>query len=102
MHETNRYPRPFGKYLLLRQLAVGGMAEVYLARVSGPIPGPGWSWQILSHSSEPLAADRWCQAAPAALPTSGAPLRVAGDRLWWISLDGQPASLALADLRCVD
>ncbi|HEX4459429.1 MAG TPA: serine/threonine-protein kinase [Polyangia bacterium] len=36
MHETNRYPRPFGKYLLLRQLAIGGMAEVYLARQSGP------------------------------------------------------------------
>ena len=32
----NRYPRPFGKYLLLRQLAIGGMAEVYLARQSGP------------------------------------------------------------------
>jgi eukaryotic-like serine/threonine-protein kinase len=36
VHETNRYPRPFGKYLLLRQLAIGGMAEVYLARQSGP------------------------------------------------------------------
>jgi serine/threonine-protein kinase len=36
VHETSRYPRPYGKYLLLRQLAVGGMAEVYLARVSGP------------------------------------------------------------------
>ena len=36
MHETTRYPRPFGKYLLLRQLAIGGMAEVYLARQSGP------------------------------------------------------------------
>ncbi|HEY2745894.1 MAG TPA: serine/threonine-protein kinase, partial [Polyangia bacterium] len=37
MHEANRYPRPFGdKYLLLRQLAIGGMAEVYLARQSGP------------------------------------------------------------------
>ncbi|HEX6836037.1 MAG TPA: protein kinase [Polyangia bacterium] len=36
MHEATRYPRPFGKYLLLRQLAIGGMAEVYLARQSGP------------------------------------------------------------------
>jgi eukaryotic-like serine/threonine-protein kinase len=36
VHEANRYPRPFGKYLLLRQLAIGGMAEVYLARQSGP------------------------------------------------------------------
>ncbi|HEY7954386.1 MAG TPA: serine/threonine-protein kinase [Polyangia bacterium] len=36
MHEASRYPRPFGKYLLLRQIAVGGMAEVYLARQSGP------------------------------------------------------------------
>jgi serine/threonine-protein kinase len=36
VHETHRYPRPFGKYLLLRQLAIGGMAEVYLARQSGP------------------------------------------------------------------
>jgi serine/threonine-protein kinase len=31
-----RFPKPFGKYVLLRQLAVGGMAEVYLARASGP------------------------------------------------------------------
>jgi serine/threonine-protein kinase len=36
VHETSRFPRPFGKYVLLRQLAVGGMAEVYLARQSGP------------------------------------------------------------------
>jgi serine/threonine protein kinase len=36
VHESNRYPRPFGKYLLLRQIAIGGMAEVYLARQSGP------------------------------------------------------------------
>jgi eukaryotic-like serine/threonine-protein kinase len=36
MHEASRFPRPFGKYLLLRQIAVGGMAEVYLARSSGP------------------------------------------------------------------
>jgi len=36
VHEATRYPRPFGKYLLLRQLAIGGMAEVYLARQSGP------------------------------------------------------------------
>jgi serine/threonine-protein kinase len=36
MHEALRFPKPFGKYMLLRQLAVGGMAEVYLARASGP------------------------------------------------------------------
>jgi eukaryotic-like serine/threonine-protein kinase len=36
VHEASRFPRPFGKYMLLRQLAVGGMAEVYLARQSGP------------------------------------------------------------------
>src|SRR5437763_2044041 len=36
MHEALRFPKPFGKYVLLRQLAVGGMAEVYLARASGP------------------------------------------------------------------
>src|SRR6476619_3751451 len=37
MHEAAlRFPKPFGKYVLLRQLAVGGMAEVYLARQSGP------------------------------------------------------------------
>jgi eukaryotic-like serine/threonine-protein kinase len=36
VHEASRYPKPFGKYLLIRQLAVGGMAEVYLARQSGP------------------------------------------------------------------
>jgi serine/threonine protein kinase len=35
VHESNRFPRPFGKYLLLRQIAVGGMAEVYLARQTG-------------------------------------------------------------------
>ena len=31
-----RLPTPFGKYLLLKQIAVGGMAEVYLARQNGP------------------------------------------------------------------
>jgi len=36
LHEALRFPKPFGKYVLLRQLAVGGMAEVYLARASGP------------------------------------------------------------------
>jgi serine/threonine protein kinase len=29
-------PRPFGPYTLLRRLAAGGMAEVYLARTAGP------------------------------------------------------------------
>ena len=31
-----RMPTPFGKYMLLKQIAVGGMAEVYLARQNGP------------------------------------------------------------------
>jgi serine/threonine protein kinase len=30
------FPYPFGKYLLLKKLAVGGMAEVYLAKMTGP------------------------------------------------------------------
>lgn len=29
-------PRPFGRYTLLRRLAHGGMAEVYLAKAAGP------------------------------------------------------------------
>ncbi len=29
------YPRPFGKYVLLRPLATGGMAEVFLAQMRG-------------------------------------------------------------------
>ncbi len=36
MQDALRFPRPFGRYLLLKQLAVGGMAEVYLAKQSGP------------------------------------------------------------------
>ena len=36
------------------------------------------------------------------LPTSDTPLLVAGDRVWWQASPGQPASLALAELRCDD
>ncbi len=36
MLEPRFYPRNFGKYVLQRQLAVGGMAEIYLARANGP------------------------------------------------------------------
>ncbi len=36
MLEPRLYPRTFGKYILQRQLAVGGMAEIYLARANGP------------------------------------------------------------------
>ena len=32
---TSDLPRPFGPYTLLRRLAAGGMAEVYLARAAG-------------------------------------------------------------------
>jgi hypothetical protein len=77
--------------------------ERLLARVSGPTPGPGWSWQLLWHDSTPPAQDRWCAVAdPAPLPTNGAPPRLAGERLWWVGDGGQPASLAVADLRCAD
>ncbi len=34
-HDAHDLPRPFGPYLLLRRLAVGGMAEVYVARARG-------------------------------------------------------------------
>jgi len=34
-HDALELPRPFGPYLLLRRLAVGGMAEVYVARARG-------------------------------------------------------------------
>jgi serine/threonine protein kinase len=34
-HDALALPRPFGPYLLLRRLAVGGMAEVYVARARG-------------------------------------------------------------------
>lgn len=36
MLDSSTFPRPFGKYVLLQKLAAGGMAEVYLARQSGP------------------------------------------------------------------
>jgi serine/threonine-protein kinase len=36
MLEAARSGRQFGKYLLVRQIATGGMAEVYLARQTGP------------------------------------------------------------------
>jgi serine/threonine protein kinase len=32
--EHLEFPRPFGKYVLLKKLAVGGMAEVYLAKMT--------------------------------------------------------------------
>src|SRR5262249_46242457 len=35
---ADRYPRPFGKYVLLRPLARGGMGEIYLA-AGGEIGG---------------------------------------------------------------
>ena len=31
-----KQPEPFGKYLLLGQVAVGGMAEIYKARYADP------------------------------------------------------------------
>ena len=31
---TSALPRPFGPYLLLRRLATGGMAEVFLAKAT--------------------------------------------------------------------
>jgi photosystem II stability/assembly factor-like uncharacterized protein len=75
--------------------------ERLLARVSGQTPGPGWTWQLLSHSDEPPAGDRWCRAADIPLsPSAGLSVRVAGDRLWWVGRDGQAASLPLTDLRC--
>ncbi len=56
MHEASRYPRPFGKYLLLRHLATGGMAEVYLARQSGPA---GWEKEcVIKRILPSLAADQ--------------------------------------------
>src|SRR5947199_9550864 len=36
MPEALRQPKPFGKFILLRQLALGGMAEVWLAKQLGP------------------------------------------------------------------
>ena len=35
MQAAISYPRPFGKYVLLRPLATGGMAEVFLAQMRG-------------------------------------------------------------------
>ncbi len=56
VHETSRFPRPFGKYLLLRHLATGGMAEVYLARQSGPA---GWEKEcVIKRILPALAADQ--------------------------------------------
>jgi hypothetical protein len=104
--------RTFAAQALPEGPATSELFELYLlpdqrllARVSGQIPGPGWSWQILAPSpdqpaeSQP-AASSWCAVPVNQLPWSGAPLRLAGDRLWWITPPGQPASLALADLHC--
>jgi hypothetical protein len=75
--------------------------ERLLTRVSGPTSGPGWTWQILWHDARPPAQDRWCApAAGSMLPTSAAPLRATGDRVWWLDGPGQATSVALADLRC--
>jgi eukaryotic-like serine/threonine-protein kinase len=55
VHEASRFPRPFGKYLLLRHLATGGMAEVYLARVNGPA---GWEKEcVIKRILPTLASD---------------------------------------------
>jgi hypothetical protein len=76
--------------------------ERLLAHVSGPTPGPGWTWQILWHDSTPPAQYRRCTVANAPLPSTGAPPRVVGDRVWWIDGSGQPASLPLTQVRCAD
>jgi serine/threonine-protein kinase len=56
VHEASRFPRPFGKYLLLRHLATGGMAEVYLARANGPA---GWEKEcVIKRILPALAADQ--------------------------------------------
>src|SRR4051812_37059431 len=34
--EDHDLPAPFGKYLLTERLALGGMAEIYLAKLTGP------------------------------------------------------------------
>ena len=34
--DTMKQPEPFGKFLLLGQVAVGGMAEIYKARYADP------------------------------------------------------------------
>lgn len=34
-NDADQLPRPFGPYLLLRRIAVGGMAEVYVAKARG-------------------------------------------------------------------
>jgi len=44
----------------------------------------------------------WESGRPGAAADSGAPLRVVGDQVRWLAAPGQPASLALADLRCDD
>jgi hypothetical protein len=75
-----------------------------LARVSSQTPGAGWSWQMLAPTTSPAGpatpASRWCTVPTDMLPSTGAPLSVAGDRIWWVTPPGQPASLALADLHC--
>jgi serine/threonine-protein kinase len=56
VHEASRFPRPFGKYLLLRHLATGGMAEVFLARANGPA---GWEKEcVIKRILPTLAADQ--------------------------------------------
>ena len=104
--------RTFTAVTLPEGPAAADLFELYLlpdarllARVSGSMPGPGWSWQILARSSDPAGSNGagssgWCNASAGPLPTTGGPLQVAGDRLWWLASPDQPASLALADLRC--
>ena len=35
LNDWMEFPRPFGPYELLRKIASGGMAEIYLARTTG-------------------------------------------------------------------
>ena len=46
-------PRPFGRYLLLRRLATGGMAEVYLAKLLG---GGGFEKPVAIKRIHPVLA----------------------------------------------
>ena len=118
-----RYSNDGGQTFLPRRLPAGPDAPTpvdlfelhalpdarLLARVSGPEPGPGWHWQLAgprdSQSAPPPASDeiqeQWCMVAESAtLPHTGAPVRVVGERVWWLADDGQPRSISITELQC--
>src|SRR5262249_3095436 len=73
---ADRYPRPFGKYVLLRPLARGGMGEIYLA-AGGEIGGFEKICvlkKVLTEKADPCRSNRFLDEAKVVIRLSHANL----------------------------